>query len=155
MEWVCTPTRIHFGLTDATPLSADMSQKVYRHLIEQRWRNEGALDLLVCCLRLTFSWCYIPFLTNFQMERLYQMHVIPDILPVLKPTVDLRAVFPEAPPNDAVLRARAKRKTAPVEAGVFLVNEQVYARAKTDNSSILNWPRIDASPAKALHDRLP
>jgi len=26
-----------------------MSQKVYRHLIEQRWRNEGALDLLVRC----------------------------------------------------------------------------------------------------------
>jgi len=28
-------------------VTADMSQKVYRHLIEQRWRNEGALDLLV------------------------------------------------------------------------------------------------------------
>ncbi|KAI9437002.1 PEBP-like protein [Lactarius indigo] len=69
---------------------ADMSQKVYRHLVEQRWRNEGALDLL--------------------MERLYQMHVIPDVLP--------------APPNDVVLRARAKRKTAPVEAGAFIVNEQ-------------------------------
>jgi hypothetical protein len=26
---------------------ADMNQKVYRHLIEQRWRNQGALDLLV------------------------------------------------------------------------------------------------------------
>ena len=28
---------------------ADMNQKVSRHLIEQRWRNEGALDLLVRC----------------------------------------------------------------------------------------------------------
>ena len=26
---------------------ADMNQKVYRHLVEQRWRSEGALDLLV------------------------------------------------------------------------------------------------------------
>jgi large subunit ribosomal protein L35 len=59
------------------------------------------------------------------MERLYQMHVIPDILPVLEPSVDLRVVLPEAT-SKGVLRARAKRKTSPVEAGVFLVNEQVY-----------------------------
>ena len=31
------------------------------------------------------------------MERLYQMHVIPDIVPSLQPTVDLRVAFPEAP----------------------------------------------------------
>jgi len=61
------------------------------------------------------------------MERLYQMHVIPDILPSLQPTVDLRVVFPEAPPKNIVLRARAKRKTVPIEAGVFLMNEQVTA----------------------------
>jgi large subunit ribosomal protein L35 len=67
------------------------------------------------------------------MERLHQMHVIPDILPVLQPSVDLRVVFPNAPPKSVVLRARAKRKTAPVEAGVFLVNEQVYASAKAVN----------------------
>jgi len=59
------------------------------------------------------------------MERLYQMHVIPDILSSLQPTVDLRVVFPEPPPTNVVLRARTKRKTLPVEAGVFLVNEQV------------------------------
>jgi large subunit ribosomal protein L35 len=68
------------------------------------------------------------------MERLYQMHVIPDVLPLLQPTVDLRMVVPEAPPKDAVLRARTKRKTAPAEAGVFLVNEQVYACAERVNS---------------------
>ncbi len=64
------------------------------------------------------------------MERLYQMHVIPDIIPSLRPTVDLRMVFPEAPPKNVVLRARAKRKLAPVEAGAFLVNEQVYANVE-------------------------
>ena len=71
------------------------------------------------------------------MERLYQMHVIPDVLPSLQPTIDLRLVFPEAPPEDVILRARGKRKTAPVEAGVFLVNEQVYSCTETFNSSIL------------------
>lgn len=64
------------------------------------------------------------------MERLYQMHVIPDIVPSIQPTVDLRVVFPEAPPKNVVLRARAKRRLSPVEAGVFLANEQVYTNVK-------------------------
>jgi large subunit ribosomal protein L35 len=64
------------------------------------------------------------------MERLYQMHIIPDILPSIQPAVDLRVVFPEAPPKNVVLRARAKRKPVPVEAGVFLVNEQVYTNVE-------------------------
>lgn len=34
---------------------ADMSQPVYRHLVEQRWREDGPLDLLVCVLRQTCS----------------------------------------------------------------------------------------------------
>lgn len=41
----------------------------HRHLVEQRWRKDGALDLL--------------------MERIHQMNVIPDVLPVLHPSVDL------------------------------------------------------------------
>lgn len=101
---------------------ADMSQKVYRHLIEQRWRNEGALDLL--------------------MERLYQMHVIPDILSSLQPTVDLRVVFPEPPPKNVVLRARTKRKTLPVEAGVFLVNEQTRRPPKLYTTVFHPEPRL-------------
>lgn len=64
------------------------------------------------------------------MERLYQMHVIPDILPILRPTVDLRVVFPQAPPKNVVLRARAKRRTLPIEAGIFLENEQVNANCR-------------------------
>lgn len=30
--------------------TADMSKRVYRHLLEQRWREEGSLDLLVCAV---------------------------------------------------------------------------------------------------------
>ncbi|KAI0258257.1 phosphatidylethanolamine-binding protein [Gloeopeniophorella convolvens] len=100
----------------------DMSQKVYRHLVEQHWRNDGALDLL--------------------MERLYQMHVVPDILPELKPSVDLRVVFPEAPPTNPVLRARVKRRTAPVEAGMFMVNEQTRRPPKLFASAFHPEPRM-------------
>jgi len=99
-----------------------MNAKVYRHLIEQRWRNEGALDLL--------------------MERLYQMHVIPDVLPGLQPTVDLRVVFPEAPPKNVVLRARAKRKTVPIEAGDFLVNVQTRRPPKLYTTVFHPEPRL-------------
>ena len=63
-------------------------------------------------------------------SRLYQMHVIPDILPSLQPTVDLRVVSPEAPPKNVVLCARAKRKLVPIEVGVFLVNEQVHVNVE-------------------------
>ncbi|KAJ6569513.1 phosphatidylethanolamine-binding protein [Mycena capillaripes] len=48
---------------------ADMGIPSHRHLVEQRWRKDGDLDLL--------------------MERLHQMHVIPDALPVLHPSLDL------------------------------------------------------------------
>ncbi|KAG9073478.1 hypothetical protein FS749_015125 [Ceratobasidium sp. UAMH 11750] len=53
----------------------DLSQPVYRHLLEQAWRRKGALDLL--------------------MERVHQMKVIPDLLPAFHPTVDLQLSFVE------------------------------------------------------------
>ncbi|TFK38624.1 phosphatidylethanolamine-binding protein [Crucibulum laeve] len=48
-----------------------------RHLLEQKWRKDGNLDLL--------------------MERVYQMKVVPDVLPQLHPTVDLRITTPTLP----------------------------------------------------------
>lgn len=51
----------------------DLSQPIYRHLLERAWRKQGTLDLL--------------------MERVHQMKVIPDILPEFRPTVDLRLSF--------------------------------------------------------------
>ncbi|KAH9487184.1 54S ribosomal protein L35, mitochondrial [Psilocybe cubensis] len=56
---------------------ADMNKLSHRHLIEQKWRKDGDLDLL--------------------MERLYQMNVIPDVLPILEPTVDLHLVAKARP----------------------------------------------------------
>lgn len=83
------------------------------------------------------------------------MHVIPDILPNLQPTVDLRVVFSEAPPKNIVLRARAKRKTVPIEAGVFLVNEQVNADAEAIEEVDLTTSYLDAPLAKTLRNSFP
>ncbi|KAI0313044.1 PEBP-like protein [Amylostereum chailletii] len=74
---------------------ADLSQPVYRRLVEQRWRKEGALDLL--------------------MERLHQMHVIPDVLPDFHPSLDLRITVPSRPHN-----ARLAPRHKAVEPGVFV-----------------------------------
>ncbi|KAI0638861.1 PEBP-like protein [Trametes polyzona] len=83
---------------------ADMSKPIYRHLVEQQWREEGDLDLL--------------------MERIYQMNVVPDMLPALHPSFDLRVKFSEPPPENNYLRTRVKRKLKQVEPGIFLVSEQ-------------------------------
>ncbi|THH11337.1 hypothetical protein EW146_g8082 [Bondarzewia mesenterica] len=83
---------------------ADLSKPVYRHLVEKRWREEGALDLL--------------------MERIHQMNVVPDVIPELRPGLDLRITFPEPPPRSVYLRTRVKRRHIPIEPGVFLLNEQ-------------------------------
>ncbi|KAF8320624.1 phosphatidylethanolamine-binding protein [Cantharellus anzutake] len=51
----------------------DLNQPVYRHLLEQKWRTKGRLDRL--------------------MERIYQMHVVPDVIPIIRPAVDVRVNF--------------------------------------------------------------
>lgn len=53
----------------------DMSQPVFRHLREQAWRQGGALDRLA--------------------ERIQLMHVLPDVIPSITPTVDLEVLFGE------------------------------------------------------------
>ncbi|KII86518.1 hypothetical protein PLICRDRAFT_165126 [Plicaturopsis crispa FD-325 SS-3] len=80
---------------------ADLSKPVYRHLVEQRWRSEGALDLL--------------------MERIYQMNVVPDVLPELHPSFDLRINFPEGVAPGQYVKSSAWK---PVEPGVYLLPQQ-------------------------------
>jgi len=81
-----------------------MTKPVYRHLAEQRWRDEGGLDLL--------------------MERIHQMKVVPDVLPLLHPSLDLRVTFPKSPPHSLSAREQTKRIHQEVEPGVFLLPEQ-------------------------------
>ncbi|KAJ6573882.1 phosphatidylethanolamine-binding protein [Mycena vulgaris] len=64
---------------------ADLSIPSHRHLVEQRWRKDGELDLL--------------------MERIHQMDVVPDVLPVLHPTVDLHVTARLMPEHfDSLMR---------------------------------------------------
>ncbi|KAJ6577102.1 hypothetical protein B0H10DRAFT_2236134 [Mycena sp. CBHHK59/15] len=71
---------------------ADMSIPSHRHLVEQRWRKEGDLDLL--------------------MERIHQMHVIPDVLPALHPSIDVQVTARLMPDgfNLLMLRNRFQRR---------------------------------------------
>ncbi|KAG6850183.1 hypothetical protein H0H93_016863 [Arthromyces matolae] len=82
---------------------ADMTNPAHRHLVEQKWRKDGDLDLL--------------------MERLHQMHVIPDVLPDLRPTIDVHVAA------EATLEERAKTKKLhfTVEPGTFLLPYQTFS----------------------------
>ncbi|KZT61776.1 PEBP-like protein [Calocera cornea HHB12733] len=89
----------------------DLALPIYRHLTEHKWRHEGALDLL--------------------METLWQMNVIPDLLPWVDPTVDMRLRFP-APPGQASQatqpaessETRESSPPEPVKPGTFLLPSQ-------------------------------
>ncbi|KAJ7151686.1 phosphatidylethanolamine-binding protein [Mycena filopes] len=73
------------GELEALP---DMSIPAHRHLVEQRWRKDGDLDLL--------------------MERMHQMHVIPDVLPVMHPSLDLHVAARLMPQHFDALMERNK-----------------------------------------------
>jgi large subunit ribosomal protein L35 len=92
---------------------ADMSIPSHRHLVEQRWRKDGDLDLL--------------------MERIHQMHVVPDVLPVLHPTVDLHVTARLMPEHfDSLMRRnRFQRRVntfKEVIPGNYLIPQQVRSR---------------------------
>lgn len=59
------------------------------------------------------------------MERVHQMNVVPDLLPELHPSLDLRANFPERLSKKARLANRTKAKYEKTDPGVFLLPEQV------------------------------
>ncbi|KIY45108.1 PEBP-like protein [Fistulina hepatica ATCC 64428] len=80
----------------------DVRNPVHLRLLEQRWRNEGDLDLL--------------------MERLHQMHVIPDVFPVLHPSVNLRVNF--IPKGRILYRRRYDHNRIAVQPGRFLDAQQ-------------------------------
>ncbi|KAL0568361.1 mitochondrial 54S ribosomal protein YmL35 [Marasmius crinis-equi] len=79
---------------------ADMRVPSHRYLVEQRWRKDGKLDLL--------------------MERTHQMSVVPDVLPVIHPSVDLDVTV-KPPLNRAFL---SPRRVFLVEPGKFLTPQQ-------------------------------
>ncbi len=99
---------------------ADMSKLPHRHLVEQKWRKDGDLDLLVGRLLVLeekiMSTKYLS-----QMERLYQMHVVPDALPEICPSVDLHVVARTTP----AVFLESKKVQVQVIPGTFLRPKQV------------------------------
>ena len=87
------------------------------------------------------------------MERIHQMNVVPDVLPSLHPSLDLRLTFPEPPPQSAYLKNRSKRETRQVEPGVFLVSEQVWQCETTPLSYSSTSCPVDPKTAEALRQR--
>jgi len=85
---------------------ADMSNLSHRHLVEQKWRKEGALDLL--------------------MERIYQMKVVPDALPELNPTIDLQVIARTLPAEFL----KTKKVFKVVEPGIYLRPKQTLLHPK-------------------------
>ncbi|KAK7041759.1 mitochondrial 54S ribosomal protein YmL35 [Paramarasmius palmivorus] len=81
---------------------ADMTKRSHRHLAEQRWRSDGKLDLL--------------------MERIHQMNICPDVLPVIHPTVDLDVNV--KPALSEVPLTGAARRFFLVEPGSFVTSLQ-------------------------------
>ncbi|KAL1687714.1 hypothetical protein GGG16DRAFT_61514 [Schizophyllum commune] len=94
---------------------ADLTKPSHRKILENKWRNEGDLDLL--------------------MERIYQMNIVPDVVPTLHPSINLKCNF--VTPQSARRRsyaaelqaakdkgveppAKTPKSRAPVEAGVYL-----------------------------------
>jgi len=61
--------------------------------------------------------------SHTQMERLYQMHVIPDVLPTFEPSIDLHVVA-RATPSE-YLKSEQKRVQTQVEPGTFIRPRQV------------------------------
>jgi len=85
---------------------ANMSKLSHRYLAEQKWRKEGDLDLL--------------------MERIYQMNVVPDVLPVLKPSIDLHVIARTTPKEFH----ESKKVQQVVEPGIFLKSKQTIIPPK-------------------------
>ncbi|KDR84725.1 hypothetical protein GALMADRAFT_233035 [Galerina marginata CBS 339.88] len=85
---------------------ADMSNVTHRHLLEQKWRKDGNLDLL--------------------MERIHQMGVVPDVLPVIRPSIDLH-VAARTSPSDFHKTGKVQGQ---VEPGVFLKSKQTLVPPK-------------------------
>ncbi|EJD50082.1 PEBP-like protein [Auricularia subglabra TFB-10046 SS5] len=88
----------------------DFSLPVHRHLVEEKWRKQGRLDLL--------------------MERVYQMGVVPDLLPAFHPNVDLRVEFPMRLPYSKRLREAVEKRGpryAEMEPGRYLLPNQTLA----------------------------
>ncbi|KAG5638189.1 hypothetical protein H0H81_001391 [Sphagnurus paluster] len=107
---------------------ADMRNPAHRHLVEQRWRKDGDLDLL--------------------MERIHQMKVVPDVLPDLRPTIDVHVAARTTKHEQNI----ANKRHTTVEPGTFLLPEQAHVPDESNASfrTFLHWMKPNV-PLSAAH----
>lgn len=91
---------VRWRVANAMP---DMKKPVDRHLLEQKWRKDGDLDLL--------------------MERIYQMRVVPDLLSSMHPSIHVRITA-------NTLGMVSGKANQIVEPGSFLLPRQTFAPPK-------------------------
>lgn len=95
---------------------ADMSKPVNRYLAEQAWRENGDLGIL--------------------MQRVSQMHIVPDILGRLEPQADLRLTINGTPVEPGSYIKPTQTVNAPkVEVQVFHPEERLYTLLMLDPDS--------------------
>ncbi|KIK05241.1 hypothetical protein K443DRAFT_120673 [Laccaria amethystina LaAM-08-1] len=84
----------------------NMENPIHRHLIEQKWRRDGMLDLLI--------------------EHIYQMRFVLDIVPEIRPSLDL-CVIAKTHPSEFLNMGKVKKE---VEPGVYLLPKQTLELPK-------------------------
>lgn len=90
-----------------------------------------------------------------KMERVHQMNVVPDLLPEIHPSLDLRVNFLERLPEKLRKQDRTKRKFEKVEAGVYLLPEQVPSLRTRKGKFGMLTACLDSQTGGALHKCLP
>ncbi|KAF9050804.1 PEBP-like protein [Hymenopellis radicata] len=101
----------------------DMGNVAHRHLREQKWCGEGKLDLL--------------------MERIHQLKIIPDVLPDLRPTVDVTLTIRPRPSVDdyrpvsiepgSFVTPKTTRRPPQVRATPFHTDTRLYTMLLVDS----------------------
>jgi hypothetical protein len=86
--------------------------------MEER-RRLGLAGMVIFSVIFTF----LIFLIIIQMERLYQMSVVPDVLPVIKPSLDLHLII-RTRPTEFI---EEKKIQTHVEPGSFVKPKQVIS----------------------------
>lgn len=98
--------RLHWYMSPGS-----MSEPVMRYMAEQAWRKDGRLGILVDALCITALFTNSQQYVLLQMQRVTQMHIVPDLLAIIDPDVDMSISVKEG------------RSVVP---GSYLLASQVY-----------------------------
>ncbi|KAL7004681.1 mitochondrial 54S ribosomal protein YmL35 [Cystobasidiomycetes sp. EMM_F5] len=116
---------------------SSMSEPVMRYMAEQAWRKDGRLGILVDALCITALFTNSQQYVLLQMQRVTQMHIVPDLLAIIDPDVDMsisvkegRSVVP-----GSYLLASQTRQEPVINAQVYHNDERLYTLLMVDPDS--------------------